>query len=117
LGKGQDLVVKHGGGESQRLANIFVFEFGVLTLELGAVGIESEGLEDAADGETKVADARLAIHASHVHFDAIKFLHGGENSLRAVSVRIPDVGVASMRKARKGVVWDIGDTRDIRNVS
>ncbi len=69
--RGKDFVVEGSGGESERLANIFVFEFRVLALELGTVGISRQGFKYAADCQAHVADARLAVHAGRVGRDAV----------------------------------------------
>ena len=47
--RGKNFVVEGSGGESERLANVFVFEFGVLVLELGTVGVGGQGFEHTAD--------------------------------------------------------------------
>jgi hypothetical protein len=64
--RGKDFVVEGSGGESERLANIFVFEFRVPALELGTLGISRQGFKHSATCQSHVADARLAVHAGRV---------------------------------------------------
>ena len=69
--RGKDFVVEGSGGEGERLANIFVFEFRVLALELGTVGISCQGFKYTANCQAHVANARLAVHAGRVGRDAV----------------------------------------------
>jgi hypothetical protein len=64
------------GGESERLANIFVFELRVLALELGPVGISRQGFEHMADRQSQVANSRPIIHVGRVGGDTVEARHG-----------------------------------------
>jgi len=69
--RGKDFVVEGSGDESERLANIFIFELGVLALELGTLGISRQGFKDTANCQSHVADARFAVHAGRDGRDAV----------------------------------------------
>jgi hypothetical protein len=58
------------------LANVFLFQFGVLALQVRAIREGGESLEHTPDGQAHVADAWLAVHAGRVGGDAVQIRHG-----------------------------------------
>jgi hypothetical protein len=71
----QYLVVNQSGGEDQRLPNIFVLKFRVLSPEFSTVWIDGQRLKHSADGKTEFADTRPAVHPSYVNRDSVESLH------------------------------------------
>jgi len=54
-------VVQAGRGVGKRLADVFLFQFGKLALQIPAIGISGDSLHHAAHRQTQLADARLTV--------------------------------------------------------
>src|SRR5215469_1076485 len=62
---------------SQRLSDVFVLKFRVLTLQFSSIRICSQGFKYTTNSKAKVTNARLAVHSSNVRRDSIELSHSG----------------------------------------
>lgn len=67
-----DAVVQGGGGEGERLTQIFLFQVGVVLEEFLAIGIAGEDVQDVFDGDAEAANAGLAAHLARFDGDAVE---------------------------------------------
>lgn len=88
-------VVQTAGRKVQRLPDVLGFDFGELTAQLVAVGVQRHNLQHTLDGQTHAANARLPVHDGGIDGDAIKAVH--VHSFPATSILRARQGLRDLR--------------------
>ncbi len=61
--------------ELQGLANVLIFQLGILPQSLGTIGIQGRNLDNAANCQPRATNTRLPVHLRWIHRYTIKPLH------------------------------------------
>jgi hypothetical protein len=64
-------IVQVSGCVVQRLADVFLVQFGILAKQFGALWVQGNQFEYASHGQAQVAYTGLAVHACRVNSNAI----------------------------------------------